>query len=583
MTSSSQPLQPTEIDAIEATVDETFAAAELPTGDRFNSRWAVTRTYEDQLRFELARTAQRASEPSNYRQAVSAFIAKVDGYKYDLRAAMNAIDERQPAVLVKRARDSETGEIYTRAGQFGLVSAGAYASASRVFGPVRAGTRTLLRTSDGKLRVSEEPAEYGYAALEALHGADDPGFSPIPFLVDIFRGPTSFDKRRREHVSWPEFVATIVQRTNVRREVIRYQFITTVAREALQVFRLDRPDIPNGWMFPCGDLDIVSDVFRGLATRAFYHLLAVNFGAQRLGLRGGGVDQLCLEIDRTTLTADLCRLLGRSEAEVKSVLTYLTYGESVRTPDPALQPIIPVGGDRILLPPFLILTSNWGRNLLTLHARTDPASFNAQSHAFEQLMVQRLQEGLRSDWIAWPNRNLPAGKSSEEVDLVLVEKATHTILLCEARWMIQPGDIREVLQRKNVCREKVAQALRKREAVRANIKRVAASLGLDPTANWTVEALVVIDNFGGTPSPVEGVPIVHRKIFAEAALSAPSLARLHPALASSAWLPRAGSDYKRVYDTVDIGGVEIELPGFRMGPRSYLKEHLPKYLAEAWA
>lgn len=583
MTPSSQPLQPTEIDAIEATVDETFAAAELPTADRFNSRWAVTRTYEDQLRFELERTAQRASDPSKYRQAVSAFIAKVDSYKYDLRAALNAIDARQSAESVKRARDTETGEIYTRAGEFGFVSAGAYAAASRVFGPVRAGTRTLLRTRDGKLRLSEDAAEHGYAALEALHGADDPGFSPIPFLVTLFGGAAVIDKRQRKDLPWPEFVATIVQRTSLRREEIRYQFITALAREALKVFRLDRPDIPDGWMFSCGSLDIVSDVFRGLATRAFYHLMAVNFGAQRLGLRGGGVDQLCLEIDRTTLTADLCRLLGRSEAEVEPVLTFLTYGQGVRSPDPALQPLIPVGGDRLLLPPFLILTSNWARNLLTLHARADPASFDPQSHMFEQLMIERLQDGVRSDWVAWPNRNLPVGRSSEEIDLVLVEKATHTVLLCEARWMIQPGDIREVLQRKSVCRDKVAQALRKREAVRADIKHVAASLSLNQDATWAVEAVVIIDNFGGTPSPVGDIPIVHRKVFAEAVRSAPSLAHLHRAFASSTWLPRAGADYERVYEAVDLGGVEIELPGFRMGSRSYLKDHLPSYLAEAWA
>lgn len=150
--------------------------------------------------------------------------------------------------------------------------------------------------------------------------------------------------------------------------------------------------------------------------------------------------------------------------------------------------------------------------------------------------------------------------------------------------MIQPGDIREVLERQASCRQKSVQALRKRDAIRANLPDVLKALELAPDDDWRVEALVIVDNFGGAPStsPKEA-PVVPRKIFAQALSLAPDLDRLHAAFTSPDWLPREGRDYHRPFHQVDIGGVEMELPFFVMGAEAYMRDNLETYLQTAYA
>lgn len=401
------PLSAAEVDAIERQVDTTFAAAELPTDNRYSSRWAVLRTCEDQLRFALLRTAEAITKGEERRQAVSNFIGRVNRCKYELKAALDLLDKRLPEAPPERVPPGSDGDVYTQAGAFSFRAASAYDAALTVFGPVRAGTRHLYRTQDGKLRLSEIETERSYPAIEALHSADDQAFSPIPFIIDVFKGPRHFDRQYGEFLEWGPDLKALVARTRVERERVRYQFVMDRARPLLEMFRLDAPDLPTDWRFPWGPLPLAAEVFAALATRAFYHLVAINFGADRAALRGGGVDQICLETRPEDLAKDLARLIDRPLAEVAGVLAALTYGAGVRNPDPALQPLIPIGKGKVLLPPFLVLTSAWGRNMLSLHARTAKASFDAQSHLFEKDMVAGLADIAQQRWRAWPNRHVP--------------------------------------------------------------------------------------------------------------------------------------------------------------------------------
>lgn len=511
-------------------------------------------------------------------------MARADAYKYELKAALDQIDRRLPDGPAERAPRGSDGDVYTKAGKFSFVAGGAYVAATTVFGPVRAETRSLSRTTDGRLRLSEAASERSYPALEALHGADDERFSPIPFLARVFAGPKVLHAELGAMIEWGEPIKALVAQTDVRGDRVRYQFIFRYARDLLEIFRLDDPELPPNWRFPWGTLKVVAEVFAALATRAFYHLVAINFGAARRGLVGCGVDQICLVTEPADLAKDLARLLGRSVEDVRLVLDALSYGAGVRTPDPALQPLIPIGKGRIVVPPFLVLTSNWARNMLSLHARVDPKSFDAQSHLFEAQMVARLASQADSRWRVWVNRHVPTKPKREEIDLILADETSRTLLLCELRWMIQPCDIREVLERQRVCGHKVAQALRKRDRVRDHMTDVLRDLALDASAAWRIEALVIIDNFGGGPSPApKEVPVVPRKVLEQALDLAPNLDRLHAAFTTSVWLPREGADFHKDYQTIDLGGVEIELPLFGMGAQAYIRDNVGVYLSAAYA
>ena len=129
---------------------------------------------------------------------------------------------------------------------------------------------------------------------------------------------------------------------------------------------------------------------RALCARSIYHLASVHFQAQASRLHGNGVDQVCLTLPASELIADLARASGTIPTKVAEIVSVLTYGTGLTTPDPALQPIIPVGPKAVAAPAHLIASANYERNLLSLHTRLQPESFNAESSVFETVMTNEL-------------------------------------------------------------------------------------------------------------------------------------------------------------------------------------------------
>jgi hypothetical protein len=129
-----------------------------------------------------------------------------------------------------------------------------------------------------------------------------------------------------------------------------------------------------------------------------YHLLSVHFASIRR-LKDWGADQICLNTEARRLNADLARISGLPIRTVEAVTDALTLGSGTTTPDPALQPLLPVGDGRLAVPGSVILSSNWSRNILSLHARVAEDSFNANSAAFEQTMISVLAPELPARFI----------------------------------------------------------------------------------------------------------------------------------------------------------------------------------------
>jgi hypothetical protein len=252
------------------------------------------------------------------------------------------------------------------------------------------------------------------------------------------------------------------------------------------------------------------------------------------------------------------------------------------SPDPALQPFIPVAPDQYAIPCTLILSSNWQRNLLSLHARVSSRTFDASSSVFEKKMTTKLMDRLPTPIYSRANVTISGEAQTEEIDLVLVDSESETILICELRWMIQPGDAREVLNRMSVCYEKVEQAERKLTFSKSHISLLTNILDLDPTKNWKLNAAVVIEGFGGIPSPRPNeTPIVPVEVFVRIFGLISDLDKAHAFLCSTLWLPRLGLDFERPVEETDLWGVKFAIGGLTHGHQSYLRESLPQYTREA--
>lgn len=579
--SSPVPLTDAEIAALESALDATFNASPLPADDRFTARHAVLTVGEDLSRFALDEAAKRVGAPG-FREAAGMLVGRLDRNKYALKEAISLIDRRLPASGTSSFEVEERP--YRAAVELLENHADRYAIASRAFWTVHRGDRKIERVSSGKLTLSERVGDESYPALEWLQNADDDGGSPVMMMLQFFRGQDYFDAHQMADVSWAPEIRKIVAAVYVRRGRLRYQFITNPARALFDDLGTATSVIPPGWAFPWGSAEEVSAAMLGLQARAAYHLLSIHFGARRLRRTGIGVEQICLDITMKDLVEDVARVSRVGSDVVGRVLAALTYGSGAKSPDPALQPLIELGEDRVAVAPLLIISSNWSRNLLSLHARMNPRTFDAQSHSFEKTMVGPLADVVRTRWIAFPSTTVPTLPKPEEIDVLIADRQTRTLVVCELRWMNQPGDAQEVIQKQETCREKVQQALRKRDRVRADLPKILSFIGEDATQQWTVEALVVIDGFGGTVSPdPKGCPVVPRKVLEIAIARAPNARHLHAALATPRWMPKLNRNYMTGEQDFDLAGETMTMPMFTLSNEAYLPVSLPAYLDEAFS
>ena len=266
------------------------------------------------------------------------------------------------------------------------------------------------------------------------------------------------------------------------------------------------------------------------------------------------------------LVADLDALCSLGETRIRSFLQYLSYGYATKTPDIALQPIVAIGNGLIAVPCLLYLSSNYERNLLGLQARIDRKTFDSMSKLFEVDMVHDLLETIRPRWPhAKGNLTLRAEGGFEEIDLLIADPSSHTILVCELRWMLQPGDPREVQNRKSACREKVGQLARKLQWLHARTQLVLDALGVAIGAvEWHMAGVVVIKTFGGTLSNDTKLPIMPERTFVQGMQNASSLRHFAEWSQSLCWLPQESEHFRVVPQEMPLGALGKRLVAFGM-------------------
>lgn len=572
-------LSKSEVISLESMVDTKFWNTPPPSMDLHTARWLLCTVGEDAHRFLLDQVSKKWHKTGS-RQERGSFVHTLDRYKYCLRHALDLCARKTSLTTPQNFSTNEHN--YPLAASLLLEAANDYADASRIFSSYHAGSYDLVTdTNTREVQVGEIGRRSQYNTLEFLIGADGDGFNPIIPLANIFAGPVVEIPESDSVGLWGKVVHDIVSRTKLSKGRIKYQFVVRAAKEVFSDFNITSTYLPAEWMFPWATAEESQLIFGALHTLCAYHLISIHFGAEKHHLKGGGVDQICLMLDKRRLIHELTCIAEVREQVVRNLVDAITYGIDTTTPDPALQPIIPVGDVQVAVPGIFILSSNWERNLLSLHARVDPKSFNANSKVFEKRMVADLSRSVPAHFPSWFNYWLSLGAQREEIDLLIADVQARSILLGELRWILQPGDVREVLNKRKVIYEKVAQAQRKLHSVRKHKVSVVSSLGFSSPESWTINAIVLIDGYGGIPSQLpKDIPVVPKALFLKALQEISSLERLHAFFTTPIWLPRDGIDFESSFVTSDVSGITFNKKVFRLGPTSYSDASFLRYIKE---
>jgi hypothetical protein len=568
-----------EVLALESEIDHNYASTPLPDLEYFKAVWTTLSVIENQFRTltdlqPFLKIRDKLSDDLRSGAHLDFKVAHMlDSTKFALHQALKAFRSRlrQSTQRVRYTFDSD-GETVLKF----VKSSEEYAEATRKFLSYHRGVSPVVcHDDDHTIEFVESSESRPYSVLEDLCWGEwnrsaeyDSKQTGIDVLI------TELNR----HKGTDSFLVTIGKKTKLSDGKLAYTCIANIAKR-LQVLLKDRNRlIPDSWKFPWATAADTLRCYRALCTRSIYHMLAVHYHAQRNRLRKGGINDACLVLETSTLIDDLSRISGLDRRTVEAVVYALTYGTGMKNPDPALQPIIPVGSGTIATPAYQIASSNYERNLLSLHARVDPDTFNSSSSIFEEMMTDELVGPLRDRFsIVKVDFRVPDGASGEQVDIVVADVGSRTIIFLELRWMLSPGDADEVIKRIKACGEKVNQLGRKLKAARSHLSELIRKLELNDPSNWSVSGLVVINGFGGAPPEAgSGIPSVPQPVFLAALTNLREARDIQRYFLSADWLPQEGRDFGLRTGRLTLLGCTMRGAYLSIGPKKYLKETIPQ-------
>ena len=533
------------IDELEAVLDEKYHNVPLPSKNSHLARWYLFMVADDLL-------LNIWQERKDFR--LISTIA--DRLKYSLKHALIRIDKELPDVLYPGLPEKVDPLTYTATVEL-LWEGMEYSSATKICTLLHEGI-SEIKDDSSRILITESYywRNLGYSAIEVfdLNGSADQFFLLLRAL-DYLVKPQS-----------KKLYVAMAKACSVDEDsVITYTFDIDLCMEFAKDVPVYKSMIPETWIFSWGNGDQVNRLLWALNVRALFHLFSVRTAAAIHNVLGGGHESLCLMELTSKLACELSDISGVDGSQAKSFIEALTIGRATKTIDPALQPFVQIENSKVAIGCLNFLTCRQDRNMLSLHARADQRSFDRQSAVFEHRMIDEvIRAALSRKLNCKPNVNVPRSKNAGDLDILFVDVKTKVLLICELRWMIQPGDPREIVNRAKACQEKVGKIKTKVDAAKEQKRELAKTvfnLNIEPE-EWSVVGIIVIDGYGGIESSDPQFPIIHKKILLEGLKYFSKLDALYNWAKSLAWLPQENVHYSReVIETKGVDDRNIERSG----------------------
>lgn len=184
------------------------------------------------------------------------------------------------------------------------------------------------------------------------------------------------------------------------------------------------------------------------------------------------------------------------------------------------------------------------------------------------------------------NLKLKLHGQHQEFDVLLADTTSKTALILELRWILRPGDPREIMNKMSECRKKTEKVSKKVAFLKAHLKSVFdiafPTLGGEVIDDWDVFGAVIIEGFGGTLSELPEIPIVTDSALKIGLSRISNLEKLGIWMRSLSWLPQSGPHFSTEINELNIGGQIVRYPGFSLGDdattyRKYIEESVASY------
>jgi hypothetical protein len=268
---------------------------------------------------------------------------------------------------------------------------------------------------------------------------------------------------------------------------------------------------------------------------------------------------------RRTWTNELSEISKLDKALCEKILGDLTLNPSTqKAASMCIHPFVPLDDLTLAVAPQFPLASAVDDNILRMFSYTFDALFSAQNTEKERTMIERLRPAV-SRFGFEPSVDLPDGTT--EIDVILVDEASSTLLLAELKWSRKPNRTLERIDREKDIEKGVEQLKLIRSFSRKHPdflqQRKKLPQSISDYAN--VHYLLASWDYWHWIEPDDGIAIVDFTALLAALNKGDDLHATIEKLLEYDWLPVEGRDFKVRPAISSTNGASIETMLFTPG------------------
>ncbi len=265
---------------------------------------------------------------------------------------------------------------------------------------------------------------------------------------------------------------------------------------------------------------------------------------------------------RSGWTVKLSRISGVHKAVCEAIISDLTLDPTIqRGASMCIHPFVPLDSLVLAVAPQFPLASAVDENILRSFSYRHPALFSAQNTEKEAIMRERIKEvAVRFDL----NHSIELPDKTTEIDMLLVDEHSSTVVLAELKWSRKPNRSLERIDRDKEINKGLAQLRLIRDYARKHPdflhERGKIPRSLNSYEN--VHYLLVVWDYWFWIVPEEGIAIVQFDALLHALKNGKNLQTLVADLLKYEWLPVEGRDFRADYAISSVNGALLESLNF---------------------
>jgi len=259
--------------------------------------------------------------------------------------------------------------------------------------------------------------------------------------------------------------------------------------------------------------------------------------------------------------------------KVEALVKDFTYNPNLKNIGVRIQPFVPIFKNYLALSPTLIDVSLIEGNYLDLQCKINKLTYDKLSFQKEKLLISEIKHNLinKKDFYIRSNIKVIIDSNTlTDIDLVLIEKKTNSLILLEIKWPLRPKSEFDLFKKDEEIEKGISQAKLSSEFVKKNLKAFVKNYFPD-YKNRKIEHIfsfvVSRDNIGTTAQHSYEFPVVDYEVFKIYLYNHVSFFDMYPKISKREWLPEQNLNF-----TINDFALKIKKYKFTLPAISHLDE-----------